>query len=170
MAEVKRIGLLSDTHGWLDPSLLPILEGCDEIWHAGDWGSYGVYEELLGLGKVLRGVSGNIDGWDLRRVLPEDQVFVCCGRVVWLTHIGGTPPGYTPRILSGLSRRRIDVLVCGHTHVVLAYRDRARNLLYLNPGAAGKYGPHKMRTAMVLEWEEGCDPRVQVVELGPRTG
>lgn len=162
------IGILSDTHGYLDPRLLRHFADCDEIWHAGDWGA-GVSDQLLAASaRRVRGVFGNIDDESVRDRYPENQRFECGGLRVLLTHIAGSPGRLNPRVREELAREPADLLVSGHSHAVWAYRDRSRGLLMLNPGAAGREGAHPVRTAMRLELAEGEVTRLQLIELGSR--
>lgn len=142
-----RIGLLSDTHGWLDPKLLEFFEGCDEVWHCGDIGTMEVAEELE-RHFIVRVVYGNIDGGMMRRVYPETDVFTCEGVKVLMTHIGGYPGHYDMRIKSRLLQERPKLFVCGHSHIAKVMYDRKLACLHINPGAAGRYGFHKVRTAV----------------------
>lgn len=158
-----RIGLLSDTHGWLDPKLLEFFEGCDEVWHCGDIGSMEVAEELE-RHFVVRAVYGNIDGGMLRRVYPETDVFTCEGVKVLMTHIGGYPGHYDMRIKSRLMQERPRLFVCGHSHIAKVMYDRKLACLHINPGAAGRYGFHKVRTAVRFVMEAGEIKDLELVE------
>ena len=162
-----RIGLLSDTHGWLDPALERHFESCDEIWHAGDIGNVAV-SETLSAWKPLRAVWGNIDGTELRRIHPEHQRFQIEGAQVWMTHIAGRPPRYTPAVRSELITTRPTLFICGHSHICLVQFDPALNCLYMNPGAAGRHGWHAVRTALRFRLEDGRPHDLEVIELGPR--
>lgn len=164
-----KIGLLSDTHGWLDNKVFLHFEACDEIWHAGDVGSRDVIEQLAAF-KPLRAVYGNIDGQDIRARYPENEYFTCAGLRVWITHIGGKPPGYTPMVLAGLQKQVPDIFVCGHSHILRVGHDpKHPPLLYLNPGAAGQYGFHQVRTLLRFEVKQRQVSNMQAIELGPRT-
>lgn len=165
---VMKIGLLSDTHGWLDPAIFAHFASCDEVWHAGDVG-----EELpladLGRFPRLRAVCGNVDGPTVRRAYPEFRSFVCAGLSVWLVHIGGKPPLYTPEIRNKLRQSTPDLFVCGHSHILRVVRDRAHPpLLYLNPGAAGKQGFHHVRTLLRFEIKDRKIQGMEAIELGLR--
>ena len=161
------IGLLSDTHGWLDPTLERHFSQCDEIWHAGDIGA-GVADALQHW-KPLRAVFGNIDDAALRQQFPEHQHITLGGVSVWMTHIGGSPPRYHPSVRATLNTRPPDVFICGHSHIAKAYRDPEKgNLLYLNPGAAGQHGFHRMRTAMRIQFNSGKLTSLELIELGLR--
>ncbi len=126
--------MISDTHGWLDPQIFDVFRDCDEIWHAGDWGSWEVYNDLKSW-KPLRGVFGNVDSWDLRRELPEEQVFSFMSRTIWITHIAGLPPKYETKVIERAKQKMFDILICGHTHVLKVYKDPRYDFLYINPGA-----------------------------------
>jgi putative phosphoesterase len=165
---MARIGLLADTHGFLDPRIFDLFGGCDEIWHAGDFGDATLARELAAF-KRLRGVHGNIDDPELRGLYPRDQRFECAGLDVWMTHIGGYPGRYDPRVRAILRADPPQLFVCGHSHILRVMRDRRhRGLLYLNPGAAGRQGFHQVRTMLRFEVRSGCIQQMQVVELGPR--
>ncbi len=164
---MKRIGLLSDTHGWLDPRLQEHFATCDEIWHAGDIGSQAVTDELMRW-KPLRAVYGNIDGTDLRAAFPEHQRFVLEGVKVWITHIGGRPPRYDPAVREELRRDPPGLFICGHSHICMVKHDPALDLLYMNPGATGRHGWHKVRTALRFTMDAGNFKDLEVIELGMR--
>ncbi|GAA0893094.1 metallophosphoesterase family protein [Fulvivirga kasyanovii] len=164
-----KIGLLSDTHGHLDPKVFKYFEACDEIWHAGDIGS-GVLEQLVDF-KPTRAVYGNIDGHDVRVVCPEHYKFRCEGLKVWMTHIGGYPPRYNPKIKRGLQLSHPDIFICGHSHILRIMRDpKINNLLYINPGAAGIHGFHKVKTLVRFEVVGKEVKDMQVIEIGSRAG
>lgn len=164
-----RIGLLSDTHGWLDPRLEEHFTACDEIWHAGDIGDAAVAAELASW-KPLRAVWGNIDGTDVRKNWPEHQRFTVESVRVWITHIGGRPPRYDRAVIDELRRDPPGLFICGHSHILLVKHDPAIGCLYMNPGAAGRHGWHKVRTALRFTLAEGRPKDLEVIELGPRGG
>lgn len=165
---MKRIGLISDTHGYLDDAVFQHFAECDEIWHAGDVGNPEVIEKLETF-KPLRAVSGNIDGQAVRLMAPENQRFELEGLSVWITHIGGYPPRYNPVVRPQLQRDPPAIFVCGHSHILRVMRDPAlNNTLYINPGAAGKEGFHKMRTILRFTLDAGKIKDMEVVELGLR--
>ncbi len=160
------IGLLSDTHGYLDPQILHHFDGCDEIWHAGDVGDVAVVE-ILRLAKPLRVVAGNIDapGPDL----PLNLRFETGGVSVWMTHIGGTPPRYNPGVRPEMQQNPPDLFICGHSHILKIMRDPTLpRVLYLNPGAAGRSGFHVVRTCVRFRLDAGRISQVEVIELGKR--
>lgn len=141
---MKRIGVLSDTHGAVPAQVYTFFNDCDEIWHAGDMGR-GVLEELRGF-KPLRAVYGNMDDFALRYEVPGTQLFACEGLRVMMTHIGGYPGHYPREILKVLQHDKPDIFVCGHSHILKIMYDRDLNLLHINPGAAGRVGFHKVST------------------------
>lgn len=163
-----KIGLLSDTHGYLDPKILEHFRDCDEVWHAGDIGTAAVANALEEY-KPLRAVYGNIDDKQMQARFPEDQEFTCEGLKVWITHIGGTPPRYNPRVKKKLSLEPPDIFVCGHSHILRVGRDPAfGNMLYLNPGAAGNQGFHPVRTLLRFEVVNTEVKHMEAIELGRR--
>lgn len=162
------IGLLSDTHGFLDPRIFDYFASCDEIWHAGDFGSLSIADQLEEF-KPLRGVFGNIDDRDLQSRFPEDFQFACEGFNVMITHIGGAPPTYNKRVKSLLKSTHPDIFVCGHSHVLRIGRDPGlNNMLYINPGAAGNQGFHHMRTLVRMSIANHKVENLEVIELGKR--
>ncbi len=163
-----KILLLSDSHSFLDDSILSHCEKCDEIWHAGDIGNLQVAERLLDK-KPLQAVYGNIDGEDTRNHYPEDLWFEREGVTIWMTHIGGYPPRYNRRVKEVLQKKLPDLLVCGHSHILKVMRDEQRNrMLCLNPGAIGKQGFHQRRTMLRFELAEGKVSKMEVIELGEK--
>jgi putative phosphoesterase len=165
---MKKIGLLSDTHSYLDDRILYYLKDCDEIWHAGDWGSVKLSDTLEALGTV-RGVYGNIDGNDLRLIYPELNIFNCEGKKIMLLHIVGSPGKYYPGVRAEINKHRPDSVVCGHSHILRIQQDKELNFLYMNPGAAGRHGFHKVRTMLTFEINQGKIEELKAIELGPRT-
>jgi hypothetical protein len=163
---MTRIGLLSDTHSYLDPQIFTHFDACDEIWHAGDVGALSVMEQLRAF-RPLRIVSGNIDRETSE--LPQNQRFSLEGLDIWMTHIGGTPPKYNPTVRPLLQANTPDLFICGHSHILKVVRDpMLRNMLFLNPGAAGKTGFHVMRTAIRFSLDNGKISDMQVIELGKK--
>lgn len=164
-----RIGLLSDTHGWLDPSLRGHFAQCHEVWHAGDIGGLHVTDELRSWfpDKPLRAVFGNIDDATTRGAFPEHMRQTVGGVRVWMTHIGGRPPRYDRGVVNELRTSPPDLFICGHSHICLVQFDPALNCLYMNPGAAGRHGWHQMRTALRFTLD-GRPKDLEVVELGRR--
>lgn len=163
-----KIGLLSDTHSFLDPNILDFFSGCDEVWHAGDIGDPLIITKLEEF-RPLRAVYGNIDAPEIRHRFPEDLQFDCEGMNVWITHIAGTPPRYNPRIKKKLKGYTPDLLICGHSHILKVMRDpEHNNLIFMNPGAAGNHGFHSMKTILRFEIKNGVLANLEVIELGKR--
>ena len=163
-----KIGLLSDTHGYLDKKIFNHFAECDEIWHAGDIGSTGLADELEKF-KPLRAVFGNIDDRELQLRFPEDLHFTCEGLRIWITHIGGTPPHYNKRVKKMLAMDTPDIFICGHSHMLLIKKDPAHgDMLFLNPGAAGNQGFHYQKTLLRLEIIGKEIKNLEVIELGRR--
>lgn len=160
-----KIGLISDTHNYLDPQVFEYFEDCDEIWHAGDFGSLSIAEELQKIAPVV-GVYGNIDGEDIRQVYPLHQRFEREGLKVWMTHIGGIPGRYCLPIRQEMETNPPELFVCGHSHILRISRDQDLNkMLYMNPGAAGKQGFQSQRTVIRFQIIEGKLHNVEVINL-----
>ncbi|MFN6088098.1 MAG: metallophosphoesterase family protein [Cyclobacteriaceae bacterium] len=163
-----KIGLLSDTHSFLDPMIFEYFKNCDEIWHAGDIG----YPEIIHLiekVKPLKAVFGNIDNKELQNSLPEDLWFPCEGLSIWMTHIGGAPPNYNPRVKKILKEKVPDVFICGHSHILRVKKDPAyKDMLYINPGAAGNHGFHTIKTIIRFEIKKASILNMEAIELGKR--
>ena len=164
-----KIGLLSDTHSYLDERILHHLSTCDEIWHAGDFGSLEVSDTLANL-KPLRGVYGNIDDQSIRQIHPKVNRFTIEGLDILMTHIGGYPGKYHPDIRNEIKQNPPGLFITGHSHILKVMPDKTLNLLHLNPGAAGIHGFHKVRTMMLFEINAGKIANLRVVELGKRAG
>lgn len=144
---MKRIGLLSDTHGYIYPRLYSFFHKVDEIWHAGDFGTLETADKLAAF-KPLRGVYGNIDGQDVRVVHPLHQRFTCEELDVWITHIGGYPGRYERYVKPDIFNNPPDLFVSGHSHILKVIYDKKLGFLHMNPGAAGIHGFHKVCTAL----------------------
>ena len=164
---MMRIGLLSDTHGYLDPAILEHFAECDEVWHAGDVGEATVLDALEAF-RPLRAVYGNIDDTALRRRLPLNQEFEVAGMPVLITHIGGYPGRYTPRVRGLLDTLKPRLYICGHSHILKVMMDKPRSILHMNPGACGKHGFHRMRTVLRFSINDGRVEDLEVIELGLR--
>jgi putative phosphoesterase len=166
---MTRIGLISDTHGYLDAAIFSHFKQCDEIWHAGDFGDAELAARLTSIsGLPVKGVYGNIDGNDIRTVFPEQLVFLCEEVKVMMRHIGGAPPKYNPETKKELMIHHPQLFISGHSHILKVMYDDKINCLHMNPGAAGKHGWHKMRTIIrfVIDGKNMKD--CEVIELGPR--
>ncbi|GAB4091283.1 metallophosphoesterase family protein [Flaviaesturariibacter terrae] len=162
---MTRIGLLSDTHGWLDEAVLRHFDDCDELWHAGDFGP-GVADLLVQTGKPVRGVYGNIDDAAIRQQFPEVLCWDCEGVRVYIKHIGGYPDRYAPGVRAELLKEGARLFISGHSHILKVIYDPKINCLHMNPGACGRQGWHQVRTIIRFEID-GADIRnCQVIELG----
>jgi len=164
---MKKIGLISDTHSYMDDRILHHFKEVDEIWHAGDIGKIEVMDQLAELATV-KGVYGNIDNAKIRAEFPLHNRFICEGMKVWITHIGGPIYAYDYRIREALKASPPDIFVCGHSHICKVQMDKRLKMLYMNPGAAGRHGFHKMRTLLRFKIEAGNLKDLEVIELGPR--
>ena len=163
-----RIGLLSDTHGFLDDKIFNHFQDCDDIWHAGDFGNMEISEKLSAF-KSLKGVYGNIDGMEIRSLHPKDNKFVCEDMQVWMTHIGGYPGKYSPEVRKEIYENPPDIFICGHSHILRVITDKKLvPTLYINPGAAGKQGLHMIRTIIKFDIIKKKVVDMKVVELGKR--
>lgn len=164
---MKRIGLLSDNHSYIDDIILDYFTDCDEIWHAGDIGDALVTDRLAAF-KPLRAVYGNIDDARLRRQFPLDQRFICEGLDVWMTHIGGYPGRYQPRVREIMQRNPPGLFISGHSHILKVMPDKKYDLLHINPGACGHHGFHQVRTLVRFSIDQATVSDLQVIELGRR--
>ncbi|MFL5789016.1 MAG: metallophosphoesterase family protein [Flavisolibacter sp.] len=161
---MKRIGLISDTHNYLDDAVFKHFDKCDEIWHAGDLGTIEIAERLLSF-KPLRAVYGNIDGYDVRSVYAEKLIWTCEEVNIFMIHIGGYPGRYSKGVKEELIKEQTKLFICGHSHILKIIYDNKIHCLHMNPGAAGKQGWHKVRTLVrfVIDGSEIRD--CEVVEL-----
>ena len=164
---MKRIGLLSDTHGFFDERIENYLSSCDEIWHAGDIGNIETADKYANI-KPLKAVYGNIDGKDVRIVHPQHQRFLCENVDVWITHIGGYPGKYAFEVKPQIYEKPPKLFICGHSHILKVINDKKLSLLHINPGAAGIYGMHKTRTLIRFSIHDTVIKDLEVVELGSR--
>lgn len=162
---MRKILLISDTHGFIDKRLEKHIDICDEIWHAGDIGNLSTYDQLSSYGKELRIVFGNIDGQDIRTTCSKDLIFSVENKKVWITHIGGYPPKYRGSISQFIKDNHIEIFICGHSHILKVIFDKALNCLHLNPGAIGKHGFHKIQTALSFQLEKGQIKEMRIIEL-----
>lgn len=159
------IGLISDTHGLFSDGFRQFLEPVDVIWHAGDFGGGISFADSIREFKPLVGVSGNCDGQDIRYEFPQFQFLQVEGKKILMTHIGGSPGHYDIRAYALLDKYKPDIFICGHSHILKVMTDHSRNMLYINPGAAGIQGWHQVRTALRFKIENGDIKDVEVFEL-----
>jgi len=162
-----KIALISDNHSYDGADVLPHVQGCDEIWHAGDIGSLASLQQLQTVAPV-RAVYGNIDDTDVRNIYPLNAEWTCEGVKVFMTHIGGYPGRYKKRVAALLQEKKPDLYICGHSHICKVMRDKELDLLHMNPGAYGHHGFHKVRTILKFDVADGEISGLHVVELGYR--
>lgn len=164
---MTKIGLISDTHGYLDDAVFKYFDDRDEIWHAGDFGDIALADKLAAF-KPFKGVYGNIDGKDIRAVYPEHIKFSCENVNVWMTHIGGYPDHYSPAVKKEIYTKSPQLFISGHSHILKVIFDKKIQCLHINPGAAGKQGWHKKRTLVRFCISEEKIHTLEVIELGNR--
>jgi putative phosphoesterase len=164
---MTRIGLISDTHNYLDDAVFKHFDQCDEVWHVGDFGTAEVSDKLKAF-KPLRGVYGNIDGADIRSEFPEKLRFTCEEVDVMMIHIGGYPGHYVPAVRGELTANPPKLFLTGHSHILKVMFDPKLQCLHMNPGAAGKHGWHKVRTLIRFVIDGKDMKQCEVVELQPR--
>jgi len=192
---LTRIGLISDTHGWLDEAVYEHFKDCDEVWHAGDFGSLTLvpspegeggredrledgsnyanlfvqrFEQLFKRKIIFRGVYGNIDTLELRAIYPEKLFFVCEGVNIFMQHIGGYPGRYSKGVKEDIIAHKSGLFISGHSHILKIMYDQKLHCLHMNSGAAGKQGWHKMRTIVRFAIEGKEIKNCEVIELGER--
>lgn len=161
---MRRIGLISDTHSYLDPAVFEHFNNCDEIWHAGDFGNAAIAEQLRSF-RPLKGVYGNIDGYDVKSVYPEQLVFMCEEVKVMIRHIGGYPPRYNLESKKEILLHRPQLFISGHSHILKIMYDDKLHCLHINPGAAGKQGWQKVRTLVRFAIDGKNIKDCEVIEL-----
>ena len=161
---MTRIGLISDTHNYLDESVFEHFKDCDEIWHGGDFGTIEIANKLKEF-KPFKGVYGNIDGMDIRSIYPEQLVFMCEGVKVMIRHIGGYPPKYNIETKKEILIHQPQLFISGHSHILKVMYDDKLNCLHMNPGAAGKQGWHKVRTLLRFNIDGTEMKNCEVIEL-----
>jgi hypothetical protein len=162
-----KIGLLSDTHHFLDEAIFRHFDSCDEIWHAGDFGTAELAGQLAAF-KPLRGVYGNIDGQDIRTDYPEKLRWQSEAVSVFMIHIGGYPPRYNPAVKKELLAHPPQLFICGHSHILKIMYDEKLQCLHMNPGAAGRQGWHQVRTLIRFTIDGPAMKDCEVIELGKR--
>ena len=161
---MKKILLLSDTHGHIDDDILKYVKQADEVWHAGDIGNLSISDAIKTL-KPLRAVYGNIDDAKVRVEFPEHNRFLCENVDVWITHIGGYPNKYNIRVKNDILKNPPKLFISGHSHILKVMHDKKLNLLHMNPGAAGKQGFHKVRTMLRFTIDGDKIDNLEVIEF-----
>lgn len=163
-----KVGLLSDTHGFIDPKIFEVFKDVDEIWHAGDLGTIELCDELQEF-KPFYAVYGNIDDKEIRADYPLDLSIEREGLKILITHIGGYPGNYEPKARRKIEEVKPDIFICGHSHILKIMRDpKYNNMVVLNPGAAGVQGFHKVKTVLRFNLNNKKIENLEVVELGKR--
>ena len=161
---MKKILLLSDTHGHVDDHMMKYVKESDEVWHAGDIGTTQVTDTISSL-KPLRAVFGNIDNHELRLGFPEELLFECEDINIYMTHIGGRPGRYAKGISEKIKSIKPKIFICGHSHILKIQYDKVNQLLFINPGAIGKHGFHKVRTMVSFEIDKSDIKNMEVIEV-----
>ena len=164
---MTRIGLISDTHNYLDEAVFKHFEACDEIWHGGDFGNAAIAYALKAF-KPLRAVYGNIDGYDISGEFPEELIFMCEDVKVFIKHIGGYPGRYAPGVKNTIIKEKPQLFISGHSHILKVMFDDQFDCLHMNPGAAGKEGWHRVRTLIRFAIDGSDMKDCEVIELGKR--
>lgn len=162
-----KIGLISDTHGWVHPRLFDHFAACDEIWHAGDIGNIAIADSIAAF-KPFKAVFGNIDDAFVRMQYTEQLIFYAEDIRVWMTHIGGNPGHYDKKVKDDLYENPPDIFICGHSHIAKVMYDKKAGFLYINPGAAGYTGFHKYMTAIRFQIDGKNIHDLELIELGER--
>ena len=161
---MKKILLLSDTHGHVDDHIMKYVKESDEVWHAGDIGTTQVTDTISNL-KPLRAVFGNIDNYELRLSFPDELLFECEDMNIYMTHIGGRPGRYSKGISEKIKSLKPKIFICGHSHILKIQFDKVNQLLFINPGAIGKHGFHKVRTMVRFVIDKSDIKNMQVIEV-----
>ncbi|MFM7023674.1 MAG: metallophosphoesterase family protein [Flavobacteriales bacterium] len=161
---MRKILLISDTHSYLDPRIDKHIDNCDEVWHAGDIGNIELTDRIKAKKPVVA-VYGNIDDSKARAEFKRDEIFMCEGVKVFITHIGGYPPAYTPSLLQRIREIKPQLFICGHSHILKVMYDPKNACLHMNPGALGTHGFHKVQTALKFEIEKDKIQNLQIIEL-----
>ena len=161
---MKKILLLSDTHGHVDDHMMKYVKESDEVWHAGDIGTT-LVTDTISSQKPLRAVFGNIDNHKLRLSFPEELLFECEDINIYMTHIGGRPGRYAKGISEKIKSIKPKIFICGHSHILKIQYDKVNQLLFINPGAIGKHGFHKVRTMVRFEIDKSDIKNMEVIEV-----
>ena len=164
---MKRIGLLSDTHGYWDDRYELHFAECDEIWHAGDIGTLELAQRFAEM-KTFRAVCGNCDGGDLRRLYPQVLRFKCEEADVLIKHIGGYPGNYDRSIRGTLFVRPPQLFISGHSHILKVLYDETLNCLHINPGAAALQGWQQVRTLVRFTVDGTTFKDLEIIELAEK--
>lgn len=167
---MKRIAILSDTHSFIDSKITNITSNCDEIWHAGDFGYGNLIEDFIENNHIkIKAVYGNIDGSYIRNKYSKYKHFKCEGFQILITHIGGKPNSYNNCTNELIKKIKPNIFITGHSHILKISQDKINNLTYINPGAAGKEGIHKVRTVVLITLHKKTIQKMEVVEIGKQS-
>jgi len=161
---MTRIGLLSDTHSFVHHRIIEFFKNCDEVWHAGDIGDI-QSAEIFSETKTFRAVYGNVDGYPTRNIYPEIDIFNCEQVKVMMIHIGGYPGRYEKKVIELIKSEKPKLFITGHSHILKVMFDKKNELMYMNPGAAGKFGSHKVITALRFEIDGKDIKNLEIIEL-----
>lgn len=161
---MQKIGLISDTHGFVDEKVINFFKDCNQIWHAGDIGNLEVIDKLKKI-KPLIAVYGNIDGTGIRQEYPEFQRFICENIDILMTHIGGYPGHYTAEVKNEFLKKTPDLFISGHSHILKIIYDKKYDCLHINPGAAGNSGFHKIKTAIIFTIDNKDIKDLKILEI-----
>lgn len=164
---MKKIGLISDTHSFLDEKVFEHFKDVDEIWHGGDFGNAAIADSLKAF-KPLRGVYGNIDGYDISGEFPEELIFMCEEVKIFIKHIGGYPGRYAPGVKNTIIAEKPKLFISGHSHILKVMYDDKLQCLHINPGAAGLQGWHKVKTLVRFIIDGNQIKNCEIIELGKR--
>ena len=165
---MKKIAIISDTHSFIDDKILKLLDKCNEVWHAGDFGYSSKIEAFIKKYSI-KGVHGNIDGPEIRSIYPKIAKFECENLKILMTHIGGYPKKYKKEIEMEIRNYKPDIYICGHSHILKIMYDKENNVMHINPGAAGKEGFHKTRTMVLMKINGKKIYDLKVIELGSKS-
>lgn len=155
------IGVISDTHGILDPAVLRAFRGVALILHGGDIGTPEVLRVLEGVAPV-RAVLGNADDPRAVGAHPASRVERVGGVPLYMTHQIGAPDRLLPVVARAVSREAPRVLVFGHSH--RPYNAEHAGVLFLNPGGAGPRRFGLPRSVALLRSVDGA-PSAEIIFL-----
>ncbi len=164
---MKKIGLLSDTHGSLPEKVFDFFKDCNEIWHAGDIGTPAIIDKLETIAPV-KAVYGNIDGAAIRIRTKETSLETIEGVKIAMIHIGGYPGRYEKKALNLIKKEQPDVFISGHSHILKVMYDKKHDLLHINPGAAGKFGIHQKITMIRFDCDKAKIKNLEIFEIDRR--
>lgn len=165
---MKKVLVISDTHNYIDDRIIKYASEADYVIHAGDIGTFDVIRKLKSVSKVLF-VYGNIDGNEIRSESNKFEFFKLNNLKILLTHISGKTPKYNKETLIKIKEHKPDLLIAGHSHILKIQYDKINQLIFLNPGAAGRHGFHIKRTMLRFEIKLNKIENLEIIELGSRS-